>query len=253
MRTSKLVLALVLALLVAFGIVGVAIAAVPTDTSALRNAVTVAGIMEHEQAFQNIATSNGGTRVSGTSGYDASADYVVDKLTDAGYNVKFTRDAVSGKANEFDYLFFQELTPTTFSRTAPTAKAYVDGTDFHIMSYSGSADVVDAPVVPTNDIQILPDSPENTSTSGCQLTDFEDVTSVPEDQVALIQRGGAPQAATSRRKRGMPRRRATTRQSSSTRASLDAPGSSTARSAGCTPTCPAQLELPTESNGSQFL
>ena len=66
MRTSKLVLGLVLALLVAFGVVGVAIAAVPTDTTALRNAVSVERIMKHERAFQKIADSNGGTRVTGT-------------------------------------------------------------------------------------------------------------------------------------------------------------------------------------------
>jgi len=200
MRKTNLVFALVLALLVAFGVVGIAIAAVPTDTSALRNAVTVEGIMAHEQAFQNIADLNGGTRIapppppgSGTSGYDASAAYVVEKLKDAGYKDEEVT------VQKFRYPFFQELTPTTFSRTDGTAKAYVDdtgeGTDanppgyFHIMSYSGSADVVDAPVVPTNDIQILPDSPDNTSTSGCEATDFEPA-SVTEPQVALIQRGG---------------------------------------------------------------
>ena len=41
MRRITVVLGLVLALLVAFGVVGVAIAAVPTDTTALRNAVRV--------------------------------------------------------------------------------------------------------------------------------------------------------------------------------------------------------------------
>jgi Zn-dependent M28 family amino/carboxypeptidase len=63
------------------------------------------------------------------------------------------------------------------------------------MGYSASGDVVNAPVVPTNDIQISPGAPPNTlppntSTSGCELTDFVDVTSVTEPQVALIQRGG---------------------------------------------------------------
>jgi hypothetical protein len=199
MLKTKLVLALVLALLVAFGVVGIAIAAVPTDTSALRDAVTVKGIMEHEQAFQNIADANGGTRVapppgSDTSGYDDSAAYVVEKLKAAGYK------AEEVTVQKFRYPFFQELTPTTFSRTDVTPpKAYVDGTGegtdanppgyFHIMSYSGSADVVDAPVVPTNDIQILPDSPANTSSSGCEATDFKSASET-EPQVALIQRGG---------------------------------------------------------------
>jgi hypothetical protein len=198
MRRITVVLGLVLALLVACGVVGIAIAAVPTNTSALRNAVSVEGIMEHERAFQNIADLNGGTRIapppppeSGTSGYDASAAYVKKKLVDAGYTVT---------EQKFTYPFFQELTPTTFSRTDVTPpKSYVDGTGegtdanppgyFHIMSYSGSADVVDAPVVPTNDIQILPESPANTSSSGCEATDFEPASET-EPQVALIQRGG---------------------------------------------------------------
>jgi Zn-dependent M28 family amino/carboxypeptidase len=187
----KLVLALVLALLVAFGVVGIAIAAVPTDTtalrnaSALRNAVRVDAIIEHERAFQKIANSNGGTRVSGTPGYDASADYVEGKLRAAGFEVE--RQA-------FDYPFFQVLTPTTFSQTAPTPKVYEEGTDFNLMGYSGSGDLVDVQVVPI-DIQISPGVPPeppntlppNTSTSGCEPSDF--AASATEFQVALIQRG----------------------------------------------------------------
>ena len=55
---------------------GVASAAVPTDSEALRTAVTAEGIMVHENAFKGIADENGDTRASGTPGYDASADYV---------------------------------------------------------------------------------------------------------------------------------------------------------------------------------
>jgi Zn-dependent M28 family amino/carboxypeptidase len=194
MRRITVVLGLVLALLVAFGVVGIAIAAVPTDTSALRNAVTVEGIMAHENAFQSIADLNGGTRIapppgSVTSGYNASADYVAGKLEDAEYEV--TRQV-------FKYPFFQVLTPTTFSRTAPTAKSYAEGTDFNLMGYSGSADLVDVQVVPI-DIQISPGVPPeppntlppNTSNSGCEPSDFEPA-SATEFQVALIQRGTCP-------------------------------------------------------------
>ena len=39
----------------------------------LREAVTVGGILEHETALQRIATFNGGNRLSGAPGYDASA------------------------------------------------------------------------------------------------------------------------------------------------------------------------------------
>jgi Zn-dependent M28 family amino/carboxypeptidase len=189
MRITKLVLALVLALLVAFGVVGTAAMAIPTatDTTALRNAVTVDGIMKHENAFQNIADSNDDTRVSGTPGYDASAAYVKDQLKAAGYKVT---------VQEFTYPFFQELPPTTFSQTAPTPKSYSqgpDGKDFNLMGYSGSGDLVDVQVVPI-DIKISDGAPPNTfplntSTSGCELADFP-TASATEFQVALIQRGG---------------------------------------------------------------
>ena len=50
-------------------------AAVPTDTSALGEAVTADAIMDHLAELQAIADANGGTRASGTPGYDA-----VDRL-----------------------------------------------------------------------------------------------------------------------------------------------------------------------------
>ena len=34
------------------------------------------GVLEHEEALQQIADDNDGNRASGTSGYDASVDYV---------------------------------------------------------------------------------------------------------------------------------------------------------------------------------
>jgi hypothetical protein len=174
MLKTKLVLALVLALLVAFGVVGTAAMAITTDTTALRNAVSVEGIMAHERAFQKIADSNGGTRVSGTRGYDASAAYVKQQLKAAGYEVE--RQA-------FDYPFFQEVTDTTFSRTAPPREdPYLRGTDFNIMGYSGSGTVVNAPVVPADNIVIPPTSTPS-SHSGCQAGDF-DPASATEDQVA---------------------------------------------------------------------
>ncbi len=62
--------------------------------------MTVNGILQHERAFQRIANDNGGTRASGTPGYDASADYVVDRLERAGYAVR---------RQTFTFPFFREL------------------------------------------------------------------------------------------------------------------------------------------------
>ena len=57
------------------------------NTKKLRQNVTVNGILQHERQLQRIANMNGGTRASGTAGYDASAAYVKDRLKKAGYKV----------------------------------------------------------------------------------------------------------------------------------------------------------------------
>jgi Zn-dependent M28 family amino/carboxypeptidase len=176
MRRTKLGLALMLALLVAFGVVSVATAAVPTDTSALRNAVGVKGIMKHESEFQNIADANDGTRAASTPGYDASAAYVADKLRRTGFIVT---------EQSFEFPFFEETGSPTFERLTPSARTYVHNTDYALMEYSGSGDVR-GQIVPTNDIVIPPGVKEGTSNSGCEASDFSAHT---EGNVALIQRG----------------------------------------------------------------
>ena len=173
-KAALLALALAIALVAAPTVS----AAPPTDTSALRDAVTVGGILEHENALQAIADANNGTRASGTSGFDASVDYVVGQLESAGYDVT---------VQPFTFPFFKELSDPSFSRTTPTAETYVLGTDFQSMEYSGSGDVTGA-VVPTNDIVIPPGAEAGSSNSGCEASDFAPA-STTETQVALVQRG----------------------------------------------------------------
>ncbi len=58
------------------------------NSAKLTRAVTVGGILEHEQAFQAIADGwGGGNRLSGNPGYEDSAEYVHDRLAAAGYDV----------------------------------------------------------------------------------------------------------------------------------------------------------------------
>ena len=90
--------------------------------------MTVNGILQHERAFQAIANANGGTRASGTPGYEASLQYVKGRLQKAGYRVK---------EQEFTFPFFRELAPAVLEQTAPTPKTYETGT----FDYSGSGDV----------------------------------------------------------------------------------------------------------------
>src|SRR5687767_3212727 len=78
-------------------------AATPTDSSALRSAVTAEGIYEHLLEFQAIADANGDTRASGTPGYDASLAYVKAQLDATGYYRTYVQN--------FEFAFFSENTP----------------------------------------------------------------------------------------------------------------------------------------------
>ena len=61
------------------------------NSSKLEAAVTVAGIVEHQRALQNIADVNGGTRHTETPGYTASVAYVRERMERAGLNVSITQ------------------------------------------------------------------------------------------------------------------------------------------------------------------
>jgi aminopeptidase S len=62
----------------------------------LAGAVTDGGALEHLQALQKIADANGGNRAVGTSGYNASVDYVVGVLRGAGFQVSTSTYQTSG-------------------------------------------------------------------------------------------------------------------------------------------------------------
>ena len=75
-----------------------ALAAPNPDPNGFANRVKTAEVAAHLDAFQQIADANGGTRASGTPGYDASGDYVQELLQGAGYQVErqeFSFDASS--------------------------------------------------------------------------------------------------------------------------------------------------------------
>jgi Zn-dependent M28 family amino/carboxypeptidase len=146
----------------------------PADSTALRRAVTVDGITQHLDALQAIADANGGTRASGTPGFQASRDYVVRQLRRAGYRPQ---------VQEFTFPFFQQLTPSTFEQVSPTPTTYAEQTDYFTADFSGSGDVT----APLQAVDLtLPPDPEPSSTSGCEPEDFAGFTA---GDVALIQRG----------------------------------------------------------------
>lgn len=143
-----------------------------TDSAELRAAVTTNGILTHMRQLQRIAVQNDGHRASGTAGYDASVDYVVDTLREAGYNVR---------TQSFTFPFFAELEPTELYQTAPEAREL----ETEIFQYSGSGDVTGAVIPATNNV--VPADPEPSSAAGCAPGDFADPGEGPA--IALVQRG----------------------------------------------------------------
>ncbi|MGH3358780.1 MAG: M20/M25/M40 family metallo-hydrolase [Nocardioidaceae bacterium] len=171
MRKQRVLIAAIAAALAMTMTSGPANAVDDIKTKGLRDAVTVGGILSHERVLQRIANNNDGTRASGTPGYAASAKYVKQTLRTAGYKVT---------EQEFTFPFFRELAPATLEQTAPTPTTYETGT----FSFSGSGDVTGA--LEPIDIMIPP-SPEPSSTSGCEESDFPAAPAEPA--IALIQRG----------------------------------------------------------------
>jgi PA domain len=143
------------------------------ESQGLRKAVTVAGIRDHQSALQAIANNNNGIRTSGTAGFDASAQYVYDKLLAAGYSPSF---------QEFSFLFVGDRTPPVFQQVSPNP-AFVDGVDFATMQYSGSGDVT---ATLTAVDPVVPAPGPGATTSGCEASDF---AGFPVGSIALMQRG----------------------------------------------------------------
>ena len=178
----------VLAVAAALGLAGGVLVAVPAAQAAapdsacpsrtnnsvrkILECVTVAGVMEHEQALQDIADANDGNRASATSGHDASADYVAARLQAAGYNVTI---------QEFPFFLFRELGPSQLVQTAPGQVTYSQNVDFIVTPQSEDGDVT-AAVTPV-DLQL---GLGNTATSGCEAADF---AGFPAGTIALLQRG----------------------------------------------------------------
>lgn len=123
----------------------------------MTSTVTLKGLLKHSDRLQAIADANGDNRGSGLPGYDASAEYVADKMRGAGYDVT---------VQPFDFPYFGEF-GSTFEQTAPTPTTYVDGEDYDLMDYSGAGDVT-AQVV-NIDLNL---TPPRGSTSGCEDADF---------------------------------------------------------------------------------
>ena len=90
----------------------------------------------------------------------------------AGYRVR---------VQPFDFFVFTEVGDSVLQQTAPGSVTYVEGTDFAATDHSEPGDVTAA--VTAVDLAL---GAGNTSTSGCESTDF---AGFPAGNIALIQRG----------------------------------------------------------------
>ena len=165
-RRSALAVATTSAALVGTGLVGIPAAAATTvDPWEFAAGVATKEVVGHLEAFQEIADQHGGTRASGTPGYDASGDYVQQQLEDAGYTVE---------RQPFDFVYAETLAQTLTVGGAPV--------DVLVMSYSPSTPEggVTAP------LRALPaDDP----TPGCEPTDFDPSVA---GTIVLLSRGVCP-------------------------------------------------------------
>ena len=163
------------ALLVLGLVLGVVAGAVPAAPRASEQvSVPLAGIREHLTSFQRIAEHNGGNRLAGTSGYDASAGYVARRMRAAGYRVRF---------QEFSFPFVFDRSPPVLRVVGAATPSFRAERDYTTLGYSGSG-AVEARVVAVD--LLVPSPGPNASTSGCEASDFNGFS---KGAVALLQRG----------------------------------------------------------------
>jgi Zn-dependent M28 family amino/carboxypeptidase len=153
-------------------IVGGALAAGLLDAAASE------GAFRHLRALQNIASATGGNRAAGTSGYDRSAEYVAERLKEAGYVVRF---------EEFEFPFFEERAPPVLLTSRPNGRQEpAPAAAVRTLTNSGSSDVT----ARLRAVRLgLDAGPPLTSSSGCEITDFE---GFERGSLALIRRGTCP-------------------------------------------------------------
>ncbi len=143
----------------------------PDELDAILEDLSSDSVMPHLTTFQAIATANGDTRASGTTGYDQSADYVQTQMESYGYTVT---------TQEFEFDYYQ-YNSSSFEQVLPDPTVYVYEEDYLDMTYSGSGAVT----ADAEGVDLSLGDPA-ASTSGCEPEDFDGFTA---GNVALMQRG----------------------------------------------------------------
>jgi Zn-dependent M28 family amino/carboxypeptidase len=136
----------------------------PNTSKKFTAAVTADGVYRHLEAFQEIADDNGGNRASGTSGYEASGEYVESQLQAAGYETE---------RQYFEFLYQEVITESLVQNTPETNEI-----DTIVMAYSPNTPEGGV----TGDLVV----PGEVNT-GCDSSEWGEVDAT--DQIALVSRG----------------------------------------------------------------
>jgi Zn-dependent M28 family amino/carboxypeptidase len=134
----------------------------------LTKAVTVDGVVDHLEAFQEIADEHG-DRAAGRPGYRASVDYVVEQLEAAGYEPT---------VQAFPFTYAEEF--SELARITPSPRVFVQGSEFLRNTFDSGTPEGTA----TGALFVIPAAD---ATDGCEAGDFAGMAT---NQIALIQRGG---------------------------------------------------------------
>jgi peptidase M28-like protein/PA domain-containing protein len=149
--------------------------------SKLLPCIQTADLWNHMKKFQAIADANPSpadgmpSRNSGEPGYKASADYVAQLMTKAGYNVTI---------QQYKFTYYAYTARPTLSEFSPTPHDYVLADEWNPGQSTGTA--TKAALQPAGGI-IIPPTPTSSSSSGCTMADFSGFVA---GRMALIQRGG---------------------------------------------------------------
>lgn len=164
-RSTALAAALTVTALAGSGLAAAPASAAPNPNSGdkLSKAVSTDAVMNHLNQFQAIATANGGNRAAGTSGYEASAQYVEKTLAAAGY---------TSQRQYFDF-FYEQVKATSLDELSPNPRS-VPQTPMSYAPSTGPAGVTSTLVAPANAI-------------GCTAADWAGVNAT--GKIALISRG----------------------------------------------------------------
>ncbi len=162
--------------------------AAKSDQSAkLRKDVSVAKIMRHLEAFQEIADANGGTRASGTDGYEASGELRRgQRLKKAGYKTE----------RQYFPFTYTEILGEDVTENSPTARTFEN----HVMTGSPS----------TPEGGVTADLVSPAPATGCNAADWAGVDADRQDRPGPAGRLLVPHQEPERRRRRRRGRRSST-------------------------------------------